>query len=252
MDTSLDTFRFPPEYQEIIESQIEQALVFYTNFKAGKPALELHHAYLSILQSHIENYRKELTYPDIVIVDLFLDGWTIEEIGEYEKLQVLVTSDEIYGRIFGSKQFAGLINTLAEICLEQFKTIRLDHDSEFYHEYMKINRAIEKEIHTLYPRRFPRVFANAKNFELRMIGGDSGKSRTEIFEKEAQKIFPTLSDRDQLIIKLRFGFEGQEKLSYSKIGEIVGMTKLGVMKAVRRILNKSGRVVKKNLHPSEK
>lgn len=245
MDTSLDTFRFPPEYQEIIESQLERALVFYTDFKAGKPALELHHAYLSILQSHIENYRKELTYPDIVIVDLFLDGWTIEEIGEYEKLQALVTYDEIYRRIFGSKQFAGLINTLAEICLEQFKTIQLDHDSEFYHEYMKINRDIEQKYRMLYPKRFRQTFNNAKSPRLRNIQHERREARMEIFEGEAREIFLNLSDRDQLIIKLWFGFEGHEKLSYSKIGEIVGMTKLGVMKAVKRILNKSGHVVKK-------
>ena len=144
------------------------------------------------------------------------------------------------------------IGRLSDICLERLSIILLDKDPKLFDEYLKINRAIEKEYETLYPRRFPKVFINAKNSDLRMIKGTRGESRREIFENESREILATLSDRDQLIIKLRFGFEGQGKLSYSKIGQIVGMTKLGVIKAERRILNKSGLVVKKDLTPSEK
>ena len=112
--------------------------------------------------------------------------------------------------------------------------------------HLESQRQKREEDKLRYPRRFHTRFSGAKNRDLTWAGMDKSDPdyKQDVLESETRAVLSSLKERDQIIIKLYYGFEGGPQLSYSKIGEILGMTKQGVMKAVRRIQGKTESIVK--------
>ncbi len=66
----------------------------------------------------------------------------------------------------------------------------------------------------------------------------SGKIERENLKKEIVQLLTGLKDREQKVISLRFGLDGEEKQTLEEIGKIYGVTKECIRQTEARALNK--------------